>query len=494
MFQRAFVCGGLWLLALVSNAVAQPEADLRDRVSLWQERTFLCPSAEGGFPSKEEGHLSKTCDDGDSVMFNALLCRAGVASGCNAVRLSQDEDGRFWRSPNKRVQRPAEADGPKEGQTSFSGDHATGLMVYFGHTQDSEAFRKWIAWINSNERCASFCGSMPLGTPRYCKNDRCALRIGDCQTLLLLGARMKVGVPFCSPDPFNTVPTFASAAHALKKAYDDTFKKLPAQPPELKALRDNFNGALEAHEKAVAPIEALRTRIEAAAVQALSLAQIEKAISAPVNSRGYSRHNAMVMIMALQEWGVGSAGMSSEAVRIAADEPQNPFFQYVAHRRQSKASMLPLVLAECPSRKDPMNHRFQWAWERDTAEQAWLKTMYWDCLFAANLFLEDRAYPADVAAPAEAVLRQQLADLISKAQAAQKLAQELIEEIAGFAKVLEKPVDALKDAVQEKAKEVRENPAAILTPPAPPIPVPVPAPRSTIPLPTLKQPIPGMKI
>ncbi len=49
-----------------------------------------------------------------------------------------------------------------------------------------------------------------------------------------------------------------------------------------------------------------------------------------------------------------------------------------------------------------MNHRFQWAWERDTAEQAWLKTMYWDCLFAANLFLEDRAYPADVAAPAEA--------------------------------------------------------------------------------------------
>lgn len=485
MLQRVIVYAGLWCAAFVSSTAAQSDGDLRDRISLWHERTFLCPSADGGFPSKEESHLSKTCDDGDSVMFNALLCRAGVASGCNAVRLSQDSDGRFWRSPNKRAERPAEATGLEKGQTSFSGDHATGLFVYFGHTQDAEAFRKWIAWINSNERCGSFCGSMPIGTPRYCKNDRCALRIGDCQTLLLLGARLKVGVPFCSPDPFNAVPTFAGAAQALKKAYDETLGKLPVKPPELKAIRDNFDNALEAHEKAVAPIEALRTRIEAVAVQALSLAQIEKAISARVNNRGYSRHNAMVMIMALQEWGLGSAGMSSEALRLAADEPQNPFFQYVAHRRQSKASMVPLILAECPSRKDPMAHRFQWAWERDTAEQAWLKTMYWDCIFAANLALEDRAYPADAAAPAEAALRQQLAVLISQAQEAQKLAEQFLEQIRGLAKIVEKPIDALKDAVEQKANEIKENPAAILTPGA--------APKSSpIPLPTLRQPIPGV--
>lgn len=465
------------LFALASTAVAQVHPELQDRMSLWQERAFTCPSAEGGFPSKEEGHLSKTCDDGDSVMFNALLCRAGVESGCNAVRLSQDHDGRFWRSPNKRAERPAEATGLEKGQTSFSGDHATGLMVYFGHTQDAEAFRRWIAWINSNERCTSFCGSMPIGTPRYCKNDRCALRIGDCQTLLLLGARLKVGVPFCSVDPFNAIPTFASAAQALKKAYDETLGKLPVQPPELKALRDNFDKALAAHEEAVAPIAALRTRIEAAAVQALSLAQIEKAVSARVNNRGYSRHNAMVMVMALQEWGSGSAGMSAEAVRIAADEPQNPFFQYVAHRRVSKASMQPLLLAECPSRSDPMNHRFQWAWERDTAEQAWLKTMYWDCLFAARLFLEEQAYPADAAAPAEAVLRQQLAMLISQAEAAQKLAQDLIGKIQALVKIAEKPIDALKN----KANEIRENPAAVLTPPAPPSPIPLPTPQRPIP-------------
>lgn len=482
MFQRVIVYASLWFLALVVNAAAQPANDLQDRIAYWQERAFICPSAEGGFPSKEGEGGAPSCDDGDSIMFNALLCRAGDPRGCNAVKLSQDADGRFWRSPNKRAERPAEATGLEHGQTSFSGDHAAGLVVYFGHAKDSESFSRWIKWIDSNERCTSFCGAMPVGTPRYCKNDRCALRVGDCQVLTLLGERLKVGVPFCSIEPFTPVPTMALLAQTLKNAYDATLKKLSVQLPEVKLLRDNFDGALKTYEDAVAPIEALRTRVVAAAVRALALAQIEKALSARFNERGYSRHNALVQIMALQDWGLGSPWMASEAQRVAADEPLNPFFQYVAHRRASKSSMLPLILAECPSRSDPQRLRRQWSWERDTAKREWVDSMYWDCLFIASAYSEGGAYPPDHDNQIEAALRQELNSLIARAESAWKAAEEWLAQLNKFS---EKPLDAARDILEKKAEEVKQNPAAILVPPSP---IPLPSPRNPLPL-----PVPGMK-
>lgn len=482
MFQRVIVFASLWFVAVVSGAVAQPATELQDRIVYWQERAFTCPSAEGGFPSKEGEGGAPSCDDGDSVMFNALLCRAGDQRGCNAVKLSQDTDGRFWRSPNKRAERPAEATGHEHGQTTFSGDHAAGLVVYFGHTKDSDAFGRWIKWIDANERCLTFCGAMPVQTPRYCKNDRCALRVGDCQVLVLLGERLKVGVPFCSFEPFTPVPTFTNLAQALKNAYDETAAKLPFELPSMKALRDNFDEVLGAYNKLAAPIEDLRTRLSAAIVRGLSLAQIEKEISARVNERGYSRHNALVQIMALQDWGLGSPGMTAEAGRVAADEPLNPFFQYVAYRRQSKASMLPLIKAECPSRNDPIRLRRQWSWERDTDKREWVDSMYWDCLFIAAVFSEGGAYPGDRGAPTEEFLRKQLGDLIGMADAAQKYMEQVIDLLRAAVKIVENPADAVKDGLQKQFDEIKRNPATLLDPTKPPF------------SPNPSNPLPGVKI
>lgn len=213
--------------------------DLEQRIAWWESRTFYCASDAARFPSKE-ADSSGNCDDGDSVMFNALLCRSGDPRGCNTVMLSQDDDGRFWRSPRKRQLRPEEpssvGDAKTEllkaldlskrskGETTFSGDHATGLYVYFGHTgkQEKQAFEKWIRWINSNERCLTFCGPMPVGTPRFCKNDRCAFGPGDCPTLITLGRRLGVGVPFCSVDGIAPIPTVQNVAQSMKNFYDHT--------------------------------------------------------------------------------------------------------------------------------------------------------------------------------------------------------------------------------------------------------------------------------
>lgn len=430
-------------------------SELERRMAYWESRYFYCPSPLGPFPSKESENGAPACDDGDSVMFNALLCRSGDARGCNAVKLSQDKDGRFWRSPEKQRLRPAEPPGLQNGQTTFSGDHAAGLFVYFGHTGDRDAFARWIKWIDSNERCLTWCGGLPpVKTPRYCKNDRCALRFGDCQTLLLLGARMNVGVPFCKADPFNPLPTVTNAAQTLKNTYDETVGKLPIKPPEFDLLRKNFDNALAAYQKAVEPLERLRTKLEAELVETLLISQLEKAISARVNHRGYSRHNALVGIMMLEDWGLGRKWMNAEARRVAKDEPLNPFFQFVAYRKEDRQRMLADILEECPAESsDKRRLRRQWSWERDTSKREWVDTMYWDCSFVGRMYLEQGS-PSAKENVVEAALRQVFGAELKKVAELHNRAAEALEKIR---RLIKKPVDTVRDEAKKEFEEKKEK-------------------------------------
>jgi hypothetical protein len=431
-------------------------------IAYWESRTFYCRSGAVIFPSKEAD--AGACDDGDSVMFNSLLCRMGDPRGCNTVKLSQDEDGRFWRSPKRRSMGQREPSAIEDAravllkkdqaETTFSGDHAIGLFIYFGHTGDANAFRRWIRWIDSNERCTTFCGTMPVGTPRYCKNDRCAFRLGDCQTLLLLGNRLNVAVPFCSPDPITPLPTVTNAAQALKNTYDSTLRKLPVQPPELKLLRDHFDHALKVYQDAVEPAEKLRTKIEAQIVRISMFSQLEKSLSARLNARGYSRHNAVAQIMMMQDWGLGNRWMTGEVSRIAnpPEEPLNPFFLYVAHRRDSKAGMLPLIAQECPSEgRDPPHLRGQWSWERDTKDKEWKDTMYWDCLFIAAAYKEQTKPPSDDDSTEDA-LRKLFSKALEALNEAQAAAQTALQEVVSF---VSNPGKVARQEVEKKVEEMK---------------------------------------
>ncbi len=91
---------------------------------------------------KCEDYVSKeNCDDGDSTLWNGLICGTNpniYGFACDAIQKSQGADGRIWRSP-RRV-------GDENGN-SFSRDMSLGVLVYLAATQDKNLATKWMEYI-----------------------------------------------------------------------------------------------------------------------------------------------------------------------------------------------------------------------------------------------------------------------------------------------------------------------------------------------------------
>src|SRR5690348_11546418 len=96
---RAWFWALLWALAGCSAEVSVDGStasllqagELTERRAAWHAGAPRC----GEFPSKE------ACEDGDTTLFNGLLCASGEPLGCRAVQRAQGADGRFWRSPRR---------------------------------------------------------------------------------------------------------------------------------------------------------------------------------------------------------------------------------------------------------------------------------------------------------------------------------------------------------------------------------------------------------
>jgi hypothetical protein len=113
-----------------------------------------------------------------------------------------------------------------------------------------------------------------------------------------------------------------------------------------------------------------------------------RGLNSIVNEPGYSRHNVGVTAFLLLKYGgVNAPTIYSAAEKVAAVESENPFFEYVV--RGPNDRMLRQILTKCRLTDDGQPHpRFQWIWERrdkDKSDPA-AQTMYWDCLFVANLY------------------------------------------------------------------------------------------------------------
>jgi len=88
------------------------------------------------------GAAKKDCGDGDSTLWNGLLCASGEAFACDAVRASQDESGRVWRSPRLKGIDP---------KNTFSRDMGMGTLAYLAKSKNKDFGEKWTAFINSNK-------------------------------------------------------------------------------------------------------------------------------------------------------------------------------------------------------------------------------------------------------------------------------------------------------------------------------------------------------
>jgi hypothetical protein len=240
--------GCLVAIGIVSRTIPSLAADdeaLKGPQQYWRAHAPWCPySPEKGkdaghsaasddsmkksvmteFASKNEdgiGSDTPPCNDGDSIVFNGLLCLAGVQVepgeakaapdwkrrevGCDVVKHSQtltkgsSDYGRWWRSPRRAYL--ASSDQQPEGgsETTFSNDHALGVMAYIAQTRDVAAFQAWTEWIETEGGVCSSVHCIP-GLPRYCPDDRCGFKIVDCPLLDRLATYLGQENPLCASD------------------------------------------------------------------------------------------------------------------------------------------------------------------------------------------------------------------------------------------------------------------------------------------------------
>ncbi|MGO4741736.1 hypothetical protein AB4099_34920 [Bosea sp. 2KB_26] len=260
------------------------------------------------------------------TLFNGLLCLSGEQVGCDAVKQSQGPDGRWWRSPRRIGWEAPDHD------VSFSADQALGVFAYLIRTKDAQAFNRWIEWINEKRPCLiTISTCIVKGWPRYCTDDqadkRCTLRPVDCAWI-------------------EAIAGYTDGKRGLCEEITSSLKL-----PQVPAI------------------------------------DIFVAGSAAVNKVGFPLHLAAVQILmlkALEREGDG-AKIALQAFKLRG-EPQNAFFSYV--REDPMAVTSSALLSICPTKEKPSERRFQWAWERTDSEQAWKQSMYWDCVFVANLIVQ----------------------------------------------------------------------------------------------------------
>ena len=98
-------------------------------------------------------------------------------------------------------------------------------------------------------------------------------------------------------------------------------------------------------------------------------------------NNGYTLHLVAVGLYLRQRLGIFNSTLQNAANIVLARQPDNPFYEYVANGKTSRAAEL--VLQYCPTSKP--SHAHQWSWQRDTAEAAWNSSMGWDCIFLIRL-------------------------------------------------------------------------------------------------------------
>ena len=308
------------------NISASFAGELSEALRWWEPpQAFLCAATTGDFPSKFSSSDPSNCDDGDMTLFNGLLCQAGDQRGCDAVRLAQGADGRWWRSP-RRIGWTSDSH-PGE-DVSFSLDQALGVMLYVAKAGDLTAFDRWVHWLDANRPCLTKIGDQCLvnGWVRFCTDDadkRCTARPGDCAFLEATGR-------------------FVGSSNA--GLCSDILRQLHLPNDWLPSVSEQVLG------------------------------------SASANTTGFPLHLAAVQLLLARTLGLkNDPKLDAAGKMLILKQSQNPFFQYLADGVTPQTTALLLQL--CPSAERPSKDRNQWSWERDQDEKAWLDSMYWDCIF-----------------------------------------------------------------------------------------------------------------
>lgn len=281
----------------------------------------IAPRCESNYWNFPAKRDGSECDDGDVTLFAGLLCYSGEQAGCEAVSDAQDSNGRWFRSPRRK------ATNNLNKPNSFSPDMALGAQLYIVATRNIHALQSWLNWMDNARPCWIGTGDNCLRGPflRFCPDDNeggCTVRPTDAALMWALSDRFNVW-----PPETNTQNLFRQAG-------------------------SNFATMIW--------------------------------LDSQLNKPGYSQHLVAVEILLLRALGYNSNDLLERAAQsLSARQPRNPFFAYLAFGRT--AAVRDLVVSQCPGLGETPPVTDEWAWERSDDQEAWKKSMVWDCIFMANL-------------------------------------------------------------------------------------------------------------
>jgi hypothetical protein len=224
----------------------------------------------------------------------------------------------------------------------------------------------------------------------------------------------------------------------------------------IKAMQAVYDGTVKAIEQLpgakifASQITPLKSSIDAAFVQAIALAKTaddakEKLetltrviahqadfltlIDSYVNKSGPARQDVAYGAYLLKKYGgLATPDVSAAADVVLSKEPENAFFQYVSQGpspRMLDQILLINGISKCPAQASDKAHaKTSWIWETEDRQteagkpQPWVETMYWDCIFAGNLYQSGPIKGVNLPSPpgyaaASKAAEQQLQDTIT---------------------------------------------------------------------------------
>ena len=300
----------------------RPKTILESRIAYWRTRAFLC---QGSFPSKvkfTEIDIVERCDDGNSIFFSGLLCAAGSELGCQSVRDSQNEAGRFFRSPKRLA----------ENSGKFSGTSALGALLYLAKTKDKAAFKNWLDFVDSTTKSQCHLIGMDEGCDQvyYCPDSNCTV-------------------------PEETLALIAKVANWLNISYDHL----------------TYSTIISNNYKANSDVKLVE-------------ATIAKSPHSDPASSGWRLHYSanIGMLHRVINNDKDTAPWKTRFSQIKDKEPLNLYYRYLA--QGSTPEIVTNLIQTCPIGEGNYE-RSQWMWERSSIERTSSQSMFWDCIFLAKL-------------------------------------------------------------------------------------------------------------
>lgn len=299
----------------------------QENIAWWQQ---IAPKCNDEFPSKVHG--DGRCDDGDATLFNGLLCATGFEESCEAVAKAQDNQGRWWRSPRQR-------DLPRK-RNSFSRDQTMGVLLYLTQTKNTTAAEKWTTWMGENRKCflkSPFSNSCALGATVTCDDSddaTCVLSPNIWSLMNNVWQHLGLDTSFRMRDPYSELGELKK----ILKLFDD--------------------------EMPIARLSLLETEM---------------------SRLGYKLHLKGVQVLLKDKLEARTPETQLLANLLHNRQPENLFFRYLA--KGPSQDLANHLVKRCPAPGRLPSERTQWAWERADKDQAWEKSIGWDCFFLGRLLV-----------------------------------------------------------------------------------------------------------